>query len=71
MANKKMNMSVFVFDTQNWYNKNYGGEERFISEFDLLCEKIIYYKGGLMFKGNGETGIPNIIFTIPNQSIVM
>jgi hypothetical protein len=52
MANKKMMMSVFVFDTQNWYNKNYGGEERFISEFKLLCEKIIYYKGGLMFKGN-------------------
>ncbi len=52
MANKKMNMSVFVFDTQNWYNKNYGGEERFISEFDLLCKSIIKYKNGLMFRGN-------------------
>ncbi len=66
-----MNMSVFVFDTQNWYNKNYGGEERFISEFDLLCEKIIYDKGGLMFRGNIDTGIPNIIFTIPIESIVI
>ncbi len=69
MANQKMIMSVFVFDTQNWYNDNYGGEKRFISEFDLLCKKIIDYKGGLMFKGNKETRIPNIIFTIPNQSI--
>jgi hypothetical protein len=52
MANKKMMMSVFVFDTQNWYNDNYGGEERFISEFDLLCKSIIKYKNGLMFRGN-------------------
>ncbi len=69
MANEKMIMSVFVFDTQNWYNKNYGWEKRFIFEFDLLCKSIIEYKNGFMFRGNKETGIPNIIFTIPNQSI--
>ncbi len=47
-----MVMSVFVFDTQNWYNKNYGGEERFIFEFNHLCKAIIAYKSGLMFEGN-------------------
>ncbi len=66
-----MIMSVFVFDTQNWYNNEYGGEKRFISEFDLLCNQIMDYKDGIMFRGNKETGISNIIFTIPIESIVI
>ncbi len=65
MANQKI-ISVFVFDTQSWYNNNYGGEDRFKFEFNHLCKAIIAYKSGFLFKGNKETKIPNIIFTIPN-----
>lgn len=55
-----------MFDTQNWYNKNVGGEKRFNFEFNFLCKSILNYKGGNMFRGNDETGISKILYTIPN-----